>query len=155
MPKLIVLFDGRDEAARMLAKNAADGAAQVRFTEVDVRSIGGTDGARGDKTLESASHVGGYDGVLLAVAKSEIPPELAAAVGELASGGQLPNMVLGVTGTGAAALEQLARIGGIIVSEPAGTDPEERARKLAARMAKVIGWVRHALSHEAEHHHHH
>ena len=152
MPKLIVLFDGRDEAAAMVAKSAAGGASEVRFAEVDVRAVGGSDE---HKVLAGASQLGSYDGVLLALSDSELPSEVAALLGELASGGQLPNKVFGLTGSCANALQRVARVGGIIVSEPVGADATERARKLGARMAKVIGWVHHALGHEAEHHHHH
>jgi hypothetical protein len=152
VPKLIVLFDGHDEAAAMLAKSAAVGAGEVRFAEVDVRAVG----ASGEhKELAGASQLGSYDGVLLALSGSELPAGVAALLGELASGGQLPNMVFGLTGTAANALQQVARVGGIIVSEPIGADATDRARKLGARMAKVTGWVHHALGHEAEHHHHH
>jgi hypothetical protein len=152
MPKVIVLYAATDSTAASIAAAAAAGASEIRFTEVDVRAVGGTSGR---ETLESASQLAAYDGVLLALSGSELPSEVAAAVAELASAGQLPNMVLGVTGTGAKALESTARVGGIIVAEPGGADAADRARRLGARVAKVVGWVRHALSHEAEHHHHH
>ena len=152
MPKVIVLYAATDSIAASIAAAAAAGAGEIRFTEVDVRSVGEPSGR---ETLESASQLGAYDGVLLAVSGPELSSELAAAIGELASGGQRPNMVLGLTGTGANALESVARVGGLIVSEPSGGDATNRARMLGARMAKVAGWVRHALGHEAEHHHHH
>ena len=152
MPKLIVLFDGGDESARTLAESAAAGAMEIRFAEVDVRSVGD---ARGHAPLESAAQLRDYDGVLIALSGAELPRAMAASVGELTSGGQLPNMVIGLTGMGANALQSVARLGGIIVSEPFDGDAGARARKLGARTAKVMGWVRHALGHETEHHHHH
>ncbi|HEY4217847.1 MAG TPA: hypothetical protein VGM67_11965 [Gemmatimonadaceae bacterium] len=152
MPKVIVLYAAGDSTAASIAAAAAEGANEIRFTEVDVRSVGGTDA---QKALESASQLNGYDGVLLALSGSELPPDLAALLGELAAGAQLPNIVFGLTGTDANALRSAALVGGIIVSEPVGATAPERARKLGARMAKVIGWVRHALAHETEHHHHH
>ncbi len=151
MPKLIVLFHTGDEAATSLAESAATGAKEVRFTEVEIRSVGQ---AGAHKGLESADHLREYDGVLLAHSGETLPAAFLPVLGELTSSGQLPNAVFGLTGVDANALHLVARSGGIIVSEQAGADANERARKLGARMAKVVGWVRHALGHEAEHHKH-
>lgn len=150
MPKLIVLFQSEDKAAASLAENAAAGAKGVRFTEVEIRSVGSGDG---HKVLESPSNLRDYDGVLFVHSGDELPEEAHAQLAELASGGQLPNTVFGLTGMNANALQSVARTGGIIVSEQAGSDAADRAHKLGARMAKVVGWVRHALGHEAAHNH--
>ncbi|MDB4876543.1 MAG: hypothetical protein JWM41_2989 [Gemmatimonadetes bacterium] len=151
MPKLIVLFHGDDQAAASLAESAAAGAKAVRFTEVDIRSATATGGP--PKRIESAAQLREYDGVLLAYAGDEAPAEARATLAELANGEPMPNTVFGVTGVDAAALQAVAQLGGIIVSQPRGADGNESARQLGARMAKVIGWVRHALGHEAEHTH--
>ncbi|MEO6879238.1 MAG: hypothetical protein ABI205_12210 [Gemmatimonadaceae bacterium] len=151
MPKLIVLFDADDRAASSLAESAATGAREVRFTEVEIRSVGQ---AGAEKALKAADDLREYDGVLLAYSGETMPAAFLPVLGELTSGGQLPNAVFGLTGVDANALHVIARTGGIIVSEQAGADVNERARKLGARMAKVVGWVRHALGHEAEHHKH-
>jgi hypothetical protein len=155
VPKLIVLFHGDDQAAASLAESAAAGAKAVRFTEVDIRSATGTATGTGgpQKRIESAAQLRDYDGVLLAYAGDEAPAEAMATLAELANGEPMPNTVFGVTGVDAAALQAVARLGGIIVSQPRGADGDESARQLGARMAKVIGWVRHALGHEAEHKH--
>ena len=53
-------------------------------------------------------------------------------------------------------LGSVARLGGIIVTEPLGVDdPESRARATGKRVAKVVEWVRHAQSHEHAHAHSH
>jgi hypothetical protein len=146
VPKLIVLFCGDEHAATSLAEQAATGAKGFRFMEVDVRSAGG---GSGGKRLESAAQLRDYDGVLLAYAASdELPAELRAIVDELASGEPLPNTVFGVTGDSGSALEAVGRLGGIIVLQPRGADAAERAGKLGARLAKVVGWVRHGIGHE-------
>jgi hypothetical protein len=45
-------------------------------------------------------------------------------------------------------LGRVARLGGIIVSEPRGVDdPEARAKGTGKRAARVVEWVRHSLSH--------
>jgi hypothetical protein len=150
VPKLIVLFHGDDRAAASQAESAAVGAKGIRFTEVDIRSVGQS-GVQ--KTLESTAQLREYDGVLFAHSDDAMPMGLMPVLDELSAGGQLPNTVFGLTGVGANALQAVARMGGIIVSEPAGADANERAQKLGARMAKVVGWVRHALGHEAEHKH--
>ena len=177
MPKLLVVFHGGaddDRGAlpqgaasrapsrmRTLADAAADGAASVRFTEVDVRAVDVHVSARD------------YDGVLIVVpTRGELPSELDAFLSSLEREQPVDaflNTVFAVAGedlTAPAALTALvsrvARLGGIIVSEPRGhhtASSEERARVTGKRAAKVIEWVRHGLGHEHAHathsHHHH
>jgi hypothetical protein len=162
MPKVIVLFFGAESPGVTLAEAAAEGAKGVRFTEVDLRSGGPHQATteRRHKRLESPAQIREFDGVILACpAAGDIPSDLSALLDELerASLGALSNTVFGITGgenTGLAG--HVMRLGGILVAEPSGAaDPEVRGMRLGARVATVVGWVKHALSHEhAEHQHH-
>lgn len=155
MPKVIVLFYGAETPAVALAEAASEGAKRVRFTEVDVRAGAGhpeTTATR-HKRLDSATRVRDYDGVILACpAAGEPPAELIRILDELEgeSDAAFADTVFGVIGAdNTVLLGRVARLGGIIVAEPqGGADPEERARRLGTRVATVVGWVRHALSHE-------
>jgi hypothetical protein len=160
MPKVIVLFFGAESPAVTLAEAAADGAKEVRFSEVAVRSGGPHQAttARRHARLESAAHIRDFDGVILACpAAGDIPSELEALLGELerSAAGAFTNTVFGVAGGENTTLAaQVLRLGGILVSEATGVaDPELRAKRLGARVATVVGWVRHALSHEHGHQH--
>ena len=165
MAKLIVLFFGAESPASALAAAAADGASGVRFTEVDLVAGGAheQDAGRRAKRLASPEQLLAYDGVLIACpAAGEIPTELSSlldALERITPADRFANTVFGVAGgENTTLLRRLARLGGMIVSEPRGlSDPEARARALGARTAKVVGWVRHALGHEHadQHHHHH
>jgi hypothetical protein len=146
VPKLIVLFHGEERAAGALAEHAAAGARSIRFTEVDVRALGPSAGER--KVIESTEQLRDYDGVLLVNADGSPSSSVRTLMAEMASADQLPNMVFGVIGGGSVALDAVAKVGGIIVSELRGANANERAERLGARMAKVIGWVRHVLKHE-------
>ena len=159
MPKLIVLFYGAESPASTLAEAAADGAKGVRFTEVDVRAGSSHEPTTGrrHRSLDSSERLKEYDGVVIAApAAGEIPAELDALLGELEHTepvGVFTNTVFAVLGgENTTLLGRVAGLGGIIVSEPASLDdPEVRARATGKRVAKVIEWVRHALSHEHAH----
>ena len=163
MPKLVVLYFGAESPAAALADAAADGANTVRFTEVDVR-VGEAHSqptrAR-HRRLESAAGLEEYAGILISCeAAAEIPTALDGLLRELerTPAATFANTVFGVAGgENTVLLGRVAGLGGIIVGEPRGAaDPEERARQLGARVARVVGWVAHALGHEhgAAHHHH-
>lgn len=161
MPKVIVLFFGAESPAVTLAEAAADGAKEVRFSEVAVRSGGPHEAttARRHARLESAAHIRDFDGVILACpAVGDIPSELETLLDELerSAAGALTNTVFGVVGGENTTLAaRVLRVGGILVSEPTSVaDPQLRAKRLGARVATVVGWVRHALSHEHGHQHH-
>jgi hypothetical protein len=102
-----------------------------------------------------------YDGVVLAApAAGEAPVELDALLGALERAepvGAFANTVFAVLGgDNTTLLGRVARLGGIIVTEPLGIDdPEGRARATGKRVAKVVEWVRHAQSHEQSHAHGH
>jgi hypothetical protein len=162
MPKVIVLLLGAGNRNASLAEAAADGAMGVRFTEVDVRTSGG--GAaleQRHKQLEFVEHIQGYDGVIIGGADGDDDAQalddlLTALHSTAPATGWLNKVFAIVGGQNAAALDRVAQLGGIIVSEPRGADDaKERARAHGARVAKVTEWVRHALSHEQKEHHHH
>ena len=153
MPKVLVLFDNRDQRAERLAELAIEGAKKIRFTEVDVRVISddaSSDGAR-RKRFEPADAVNQYDGVVIAGSDHEA----SAAIDALLAGrdgsanGEFANHVFALVTEGEPAYQRLTALGGIVVTPPPGlTDAEQRARKMGERVAKVAEWVRHALSHE-------
>jgi hypothetical protein len=161
MPKLIVLFYGVESPASTLAEAAADGAKTVRFTEVDVRAGSSHEPTTGRryKSLDSSERLKEYDGIVLAApAAGEAPVELDALLGALERAepvGVFANTVFAVLGgDNTTLLGRVARLGGIIVTEPLGVDdPESRARATGKRIAKVVEWVRHAQSHEHSHVH--
>jgi hypothetical protein len=164
MPKLLVLYFGAESPAAALADAAAEGAKSVRFAEVDVRAGEAhslaTPGRH--RRLESSQDVTGYAGVLIACeAAAEIPDAVDALLRDLERmpGDAFENTVFGVAGGENTVLAgRVSALGGIVVGEPRGaSDPEERAKRLGARTAKVVGWVSHALGHEqatSSHHHH-
>lgn len=156
MPKLLVLFYGAESPASTLAEAAADGATSVRFTEVDVRagSARQPEAGRRFKALDSADQLKEYDGIVVsAPAVGEVPTELDAMLDTLErheAPDAFANTVFAVLGgENTVLLGRVSRLGGIIVSEARGVDdPETRARGTGKRAAKVVEWVRHALSHE-------
>jgi hypothetical protein len=143
VPKLLVVFYGDDNDVTAAANAAATGARTVRFMEVDSQA-----GTPDDDAAE-------YDGIVIAAPAGTTHPGLVALLDGLASGGRAANTVFGVAGENAGLLEQVSRVGGIIVTVPRSADRLADARALGARAAKVAGWVRHGLGHEAENHHHH
>lgn len=163
MPKLLILFYGAESPASTLAEAAADGATGVRFTEVDVRagSARQPEAGRRFKVLDSAEELKDYDGIVVsAPAVGEVPTELDALLDTLErheAHDAFANTVFAVLGgENTVLLGRVSRLGGIIVAEARGIDdPEARARATGKRVAKVIEWVRHALSHEHGHSHSH
>lgn len=155
MPKLLVLYFGAESPAAALADAAAEGAKSVRFTEVDVR-VGEahsqpTPGRH--RRLESSRDVATYAGLVIACeAAAELPDALDAFLRDLerTTSEAFVNTVFGLAGGENTVLAgRVSALGGILVGEPRGvSDPEERAKRLGARAAKVVGWVAHALGHE-------
>jgi hypothetical protein len=162
MPKVIVLYAATDSSAGTLAAAAAEGAKGIRFTEVDVRVVGGsttTDGQR-HRQLEDAERIQDYDGAIVVVTGAAMSSELGAVLDALETVEPVDgvaNKVFAIAGDNAPVLlPRVARLGSIIVSPPRGlADTEAAAKALGMRVAKVSEWVRHALSHEAKDHHHH
>lgn len=162
MPKVMVVFFGTEAPAVALADAAADGAASVRFTEVEVRAGSDHDVTTPGrhKTLRAASELAECGGIVIAAsAAGDLPAGLEALLDTLertSTSSAFANSVFAVVGgENTVLLGRVSRLGGIIVSETRGVDdPEARARATGARVAKVVEWVRHALSHEHGHHHH-
>jgi hypothetical protein len=163
MPKVIVVFFGAEAPAVALAEAAADGAAGVRFTEVEVRAGTGRQAAtpKHDKLLISIGEFAEYAGIVFAVPSADdVPADLVGLLDLLARQappGAFANSVFAVVGgENTVVLGRVSRLGGLIVSEARGVDdPEDRARATGRRVAKVVEWVRHAMSHEHGDHHHH
>lgn len=162
MPKLIVLFYGAESPASSLAEAAAHGAGHIRFTEVDLRAGGSHEAGtgKGYPRLSSPAALADYAGILIACpAAGEIPDDLDRLLADLERSPDRTflNTVFGVSGGDSTVLlGRLARLGGIIVTEPRGSnDPEARARALGERVAKVVSWVRHSLGHEGHDGHAH
>jgi hypothetical protein len=175
MPKLIVLVSGDETTAATLADSAVEGAKSVRFTEVDVRMVVSDTAQSRHKMLESPDVLREYDGIVItadgisaatigavtisAVGDSSVNAELSSVLDALEAvpaANAFANTVFTVVGGSASLLARIAALGGIIVAEPRGIgDGPARARAQGARTAKVIEWVRHALSHEQKDHAHH
>lgn len=163
MPKLIVLVYGAESPAATLGELALEGATSVRFTEVDLCAGSAHEPTTGRryKVLETPERIRDYAGVLIAAPSvGEVPSELDALITTLErldDRDAFANTVFAVLGgENTVLLGRVARLGGIIVTEPRGIDdPEARARATGKRVAKVVEWVRHALSHEHSHSHSH
>jgi hypothetical protein len=165
VPKLLVVFSSVDSYAARMADVVALGAKTVRFTEVDVRAVTDANGeVSGRRRLESFDALREYHGVVLTAPGPESTRhELAGLLRSVERDASLADTVFGIAGAeNAEMLLAIARCGGLIVGQLQNGEAEARARALGARVATVIGWVHHALSHEAEHaanhqhvHHHH
>jgi len=148
MPKVLILVSSEGDLSTNLARCASDGAKAVRFTEVDVHAVAGRD----PEALRD------YDGIVIVGSGRDLSPALTSLLDACESGdaSQFANTVFAPVGFDSiAAVEGIARLGGIIVADGRGDlAPEERATVVGKRVAKVAEWVRHALSHEHGHHHH-
>ena len=154
MPKVIVIFFGAESPAATLAEAARDGAKSVRFSEVDLREGAPHQAttAQRHKRLESPQQLLDADGIVISCpAAGDIPADLNALLDALerTPPDAFANRVFGVVGgENTVLLGRVARLGGIIVAEPrAITDPEERAKAVGSRVATVVGWIRHVMSH--------
>jgi hypothetical protein len=169
VPRVIVLVPSVHHAAHVAAQTVADGAAQVRFTEVEVRAVSSDASPDGRplRMLEGIESLSETDAVIVTTSAA---PDADAALRDVLADAErdLPrhvfaNTVFGVIGANEAEwLPLVARLGGIIVSIPRGIDdPTARARALGERVATVVEWVRHVRAHEHghaphhSHHHHH
>ncbi len=172
MPRVIILVPSAHRTAHALAETVADGAARVRFTEVEVRAVSSATSSaaatdwRRPRDLEGIHVLCESDAIVVTTsAAPDDDPELRGILAEAER--DLPqhafaNTVLAVIGANEPEwLPLIARLGGIIVAVPRGSnDPDARAAALGDRVATVVEWVRHARSHEHGHshqhsHHHH
>lgn len=132
MPRLIVLFFGPESGAEALAEAAAEGATGVRFTEVDLRGVAAhrASSSAAHKSLDSSIQVRDYDGVILAwPPTAETPVELSRTLDEMQSeaADAFTNTVFGVAGgEDSIALYRVARLGGVLVTEPRATGDGRR-----------------------------
>jgi hypothetical protein len=150
MPKVLILLAGESEQSKFLSACAGDGAKAVRFTEVDIRAVAGCE----------PTDLRDYDGIIAVGSDGALSPALITLVDACESDerSDFANTVFGAAGfdNAAAAIERLARLGGIVVAErKSGLSVEAHAKLSGKRVAKLVEWVRHALSHEHSHHHHH
>jgi hypothetical protein len=173
VPKLIVLFFGSDSSIVRAAEAAAAGATSVRFTEVDLRSARSSDTRH--KRLDSADVLPSYHGIVFVAGPQDSSGTEPGSVGGPSDALQLddalrtvaraPNasdLVLGLVGGSREDLIRLAQVGAVVIgSGDSPVDVEsvatqaglDRAHAMGSRVAKVMGWVRHGLGHEAAHHH--
>jgi hypothetical protein len=158
---IVLVADAEDASA--VGNAIAAGAANVRFTEVELRHMS-TRPATGRPGWTGADELRDYDGVVLAAsARDDANTPLGQAIDAAAR--EQPdaflNTIFAVAGTSdAALLARVATLGGIIVSirrtEQGAATP---SRVLGERVATVVAWVRHARSHDHgfadDHRHHH
>jgi hypothetical protein len=159
MPKVMVLFYG-DEGDASILDAVVAGAKSVRFTEVEIRAGGdGSDAAVAKhKRVDPARPTGEADGVVIvANGVGSSGAGVAQTIDHLTHSERIRDLVLGVAAD-ASVVDRVARTGGIVIvnrashSQPNASD---EARALGVRVAKVAGWVRHGLGHEAEQQHGH
>lgn len=152
VPKVLVLCCG-DENSATLGAAAAEGARSVRFTEVDVRSVGESVGRR----LASPESALDYDGIVLAAAPGSVAAELQTVIDAVATGAGAANVVWGLAASNVELHAWLCDTAAIVAGVRRGHGSAHDAKHAGARVAKVAGWVRHALGHEAggAHSHHH
>jgi len=149
MPKVLVLVANDSDSSKSIAQSVREGAAAVRFTEVDIRAA---------ESYYDAADLREYDGIVVVGSGREVSPAFATlfASGDLTDGNAFANTVMASAGfDDGVFLERLASFGGIIVAErPSELTAAARAKLVGTRVAKVAEWVRHALSHEHARHHH-
>ena len=161
MPKILILFAGQPTA---IVNTVADGARSVRFSEVELRSVGNPEGASAGihQTLAGVDEIVPYDAVIVAAsASAEIGLELAELVRHAAASAPRTTWqnkvgAAFVPETGVASVDvwpTLKALGalGMLVVAPSGPGADA-AKELGVRVAQVVGWVTHARSH---HHHAH
>ena len=102
---------GDSDSSKSLAESVRDGAAAVRFTEVDVRAVG---------IAANAADLRDYDGIVVVGSGREVSPALASVDRAASTWPTRPRSANTVFGLGGIRrrriLERLARLGGIIVT---------------------------------------
>jgi hypothetical protein len=149
----LVLVLGREPSSSSVADAVVAGAKRVRFTEVTTRAA--EPSVSRYRPLEDDADLASFDGlVVVAPDDSTTPVALPTAVERLAGTTSATNTVIAQVGGGSRTASQLLALGAIMVSAR-GATADETAGAVGERVAKVAGWVRHALGHEAEHAHGH
>lgn len=169
MPKLLVLFEGVDDAVLEVATAIQEGARSVRFAECDMRRIAaGTDNGRiaRIRTLDEVATLTEYDAIALGGHPSGTPElrSLLSAAEGIGLQGRLANKLGSVFPVEPAhltgdrhpswpLLAPMARYGMILVppgyAGPGG-DGEglaSAARRLGKRLVDIAAWITHARSH--------
>ncbi len=160
MPKVLILLPDRAGQLARIADAIAEGAESVKFTEVELRRVGGSPQADGNgsaakyRKLESWQTIADYDAVIIGLASTHSATEL----DELLTGDGKPFVdkvasLFGAIEFADAVLGQLLRAGMILVGPSAGADDLTTGRRQGVRAAKVAEWVRHAKSHSHSHSH--
>ena len=154
MPSVMVLVLGKDFSLATVADAVVAGAKSVRFTEVTTRAIE-PDVFR-YRVFDVDASLSSFDGVVVVASDEDSTISVPKALTRLSHHGAVVDTVLGRVGGGTALVADLVATGGIVVSS-SGEATQERARATGERVAKIAGWVRHALGHEAgeEHAQHH
>lgn len=158
MSKVLVLVVGDENASSSIVDAVSAGANSVRFTEVDVRRAPTHDRAATSSRrapIESAADLAQADGVVLVVSDDSSASDVRALLHDATHASSLEHVVFAIAPDSPATLAAVAAAGGIVVTEAAHGTPAERATRLGRRVAKLGGWVRHGLGHEAEHGHGH
>jgi hypothetical protein len=153
VPSVLVLVLGNDAALSSVADAAVAGAKRIRFTEVAVRAL--KPAVFRYRVLDADESLAAYDGVVFV---GPIDGPTATNI-QASHAADLTNVVMSHTGGANTELDTtLVSLGGIVVSASAKASKsslEDHAGAVGERVAKVAGWVRHALGHETEHGHHH
>lgn len=176
MPKILIVFYNGDRASGTIADAIAEGAESIRFSEVDVRTVGEptahVSASKPRRAVASAEELASYDAIVVGGASPD--GSLAAPVAALLDAAASERsarfadkvgsaFTVATVGSGAlpaaATVARLATLGMILVP-PVGGPAEDaaavgRARALGRRVAQVTGWVAHALGHERDHSHAH
>lgn len=152
VPSVLVLVLGREPSLSNVGDAVAAGAKRVRFTEVTVRAADAN--VFRYRPLDDDADLSSFDGLVVVSDENMTPAALPTALQRLADMGSATNTVMAHVGAGARMASQLLDLGGIMVSAR-GATIDETAQAVGERVAKVAGWVRHALGHEAEHQHGH
>jgi hypothetical protein len=155
--KVMVLVFGDEDASSSIIDAVIAGANSVRFTEAEVRRAPVPDDAVSSRraSLASAADLANADGVVLVVVGDASASDVRALLHDAAHASSLEHVVFAVAPDAPATVAALAATSAIIVTDAAGGTPAERATRLGRRVARLSGWVRHGLGHEAEHEHGH
>jgi hypothetical protein len=147
---MIVVFTGDEMMAT--AEAIAKGAKSVRFMEVDIRAADATESRH--PSLATVGDVQ-YDGASIVAGESMRESTVAALVHALERC-TTPNTVFGSPESVGIEYGIASTLGGIVVAlAPDERSAPDAGEALGKRIAKVAGWVRHGLGHEAEAHSHH
>lgn len=153
MASVMVLVLGKDASLANVADAVVAGAKSVRFTEVMTRAVE-PDVFR-YRLLDAGESLSSCDGIVVVASGADSTASASAVLGRLSLDRARVDTVLAHVGGVTSLAAELIATGGIVVSSTAESS-DERAWATGERVARVAGWVRHALGHEhdAKHHDH-